>query len=125
MIHKITDMIDLQDSASSGAGFAALSRAAAAYNGAGVDLTKYEGGCAFDISAGAVTGSLDAKVQDSADNSTFADVSGLSITQLVAAGHASLNFRTRQCRQYVRVVLTVTGGPVVCAATFVGQKRSA
>jgi hypothetical protein len=126
MIHKVTDAIDLQDSAASGAGLAALSRAAGTYNTTGVDLTKYEGGCAYDISAGAVTGTLDVKLQDSADNSTFADVApAVAITQLAAAGHATLNFRTRQCRQYVRISAVSVTGPAVFSATFVGQKRSA
>lgn len=126
MIHKITDVLDIQDDSGSGPGLGAQSKAAAAYNLTSIDLTKYKGGFAYVVSAGAISGgaTVDAKIQDSADNASFADVSGLAITQITASGKAALNARIRQCRQYVRLVLTVGTASTAVGVTFVGQKRN-
>lgn len=128
MIHKITDVLDIQDDNSSGVGLGAKSYTAAAYNGTGVDLTKYEGGMAFVLSCDTVGGSgtIDLKVQDSADNSSFADIaSGPSITQLTAAGLSVLAFRVRQIpRRYCRCVLTIGVATSVVSVVFIGQKRA-
>lgn len=60
---------------------------AAAYNGAGVDCRGYQY-ATFIVTVGtmASTSTLNFKVQDSADNSTFADISGAAITALTEAG---------------------------------------
>src|SRR5579872_3367176 len=126
MIHKITDVLDLEDDNSSGVGLGAKSYTAAAYNGAGVDLTKYEGGFGWFITCDTVGGSgtIDAKIQDSADNVTFADISTpIAITQITAAGNAFLGARVRQLRRYARIVMTIGVATSVVAAVFIGQKR--
>jgi hypothetical protein len=126
MIHKLSDAFDIVDDASSGQGLGAQSKAAAAYNLASFDATKYEGGFQYIVSAGAISGgaTVDFKLQDSADNSTFADVASQSIAQITASGRKTLDVRTRQTRQYVRGVLTVGTAATAVAVIFVGQKRT-
>ncbi len=130
MLHKISEVLDLLDDASSGPGLAAQSKTAAAYNLGSIDLTKYYGGFAYLISAGAISGgaTVDFKLQDSDDNSSFADVSGsaFAITQMTASGKTILDCRARQkFRRYVRGVLTVGTATTVVGVFFIGQKRAA
>lgn len=126
MIHKISDVLNVNAGASSGPGLAAVSKTAAAYNLPSIDVSLYEGGFAYNISAGGISGgaTVDAKIQDSADNSTFADVSGLAITQITASGEATLDVRTRQLRRYARLVVTVGTATTVVGVVFVGQKKT-
>lgn len=127
MIHKISEVLSVQNDLSSGAGLTAISKAAAAYNLASVDLTKYEGGFSYEVEAGSISGgaTVDFKLQDSADNATFADMSpAQAIVQLTATGSARLEGRVRGYRQYVRGVLTVGTAATVVAVKFIGQKRS-
>ena len=62
--------------------------------------------------AGTVSGTsptLDAKLQDSADGSTWADT-GVSFTQVTASGsRQQRELKTKQGRPYVRVAATVGG----------------
>jgi hypothetical protein len=52
---------------------------------------------------------LDAKLQDSADGSTYADT-GVAFTQVTATGsRQQREFKTKQGRPYVRVATTVGG----------------
>lgn len=127
MIHKISDILDQNDDASSGFGLGAQSKAAATYNLASFDTTKYEGGFGFIVSCGSISGgaTVDFKLQDSADNSSFADVSpSIAITQITASGIRKLDARTRQVRQYVRGVVTVAVATTVVGVIFTGQKRA-
>ncbi len=83
-------------------------------NGTGVDLMQYDGQVAvlLDCAAGAGTSPTNnVKVQDSADNSTFADVAGLAFTQVTnaAASRQKLVFDTKDVRRYVRLVATIGG----------------
>lgn len=82
-------------------------------NGTGVDLLDYDGEMCAAINSGAGTGTsptLDIKLQDSADNSSFADVAGLSITQITtAASLQKISFSKDEVRRYVRAVRTVGG----------------
>lgn len=84
-------------------------------NGSGVDTLGFNDAMvqiiagAIDTTTGDETYSF--KVQDSADNSTFADVTGLTNTvtatgQLKEIRLAELNLVTKR---YIRVVLTVAG----------------
>lgn len=59
------------------------------------------------------------KVQDSADNTTFADVTGLTFTAVTATGAVQRlqTGRTATVRRYVRAVTTTSGG--FTSATFV------
>lgn len=82
-------------------------------NGTGVDLSQYDGQVAVLLDSAAGTGTSptsNVKIQDSADNSSFADVTGLAFTQVTTtASRQKLVFDTRDVRRYVRVVNTVGG----------------
>lgn len=127
MIHKLTDVLALSDDASSGFGLPAKSQTVVQH-GAGVDLTKYEGAFGWAISAGTFGGSatLDAVIEDSADNSSFATLATpIAITQMTAAGFTVLQSRVRAIpRRYVRITVTPATAAVVFSAVFIGQPRS-
>lgn len=83
-------------------------------NGTGVDLTGYinSGGRALKAildngTTSGTTPTLDVKIQDSDDNSVFADITGATFTQLTAAGNQEIHFRTN--KRYVRAVATIAG----------------
>lgn len=59
------------------------------------------------VSATSGTPTLNASLEESADNSTWTAVTGSSITQLSAAGNAVSNARVT--KNYVRVTATVAG----------------
>jgi len=98
-------------------------------DGVGVDLQGYQGALKVILNSGAGGGTsptLDIKIQDSADNSVFADVSGKVFVQVGAsASIQSLAIDTRDVRRYIRTVLTITGtSPTFgLAVTAVGQKQ--
>ena len=98
-------------------------------DGAGVDLQGYQGVLKVILNSdagGGTTPTLDAKIQDSADNSVFADVSGKVFVQVGAsASIQSLAIDTRAVRRYIRAALTITGtSPTFgLAVTAVGQKQ--
>lgn len=93
----------------------------AATNGTGVDLTTVStafGGQAY-LQVFAFTGTdVSIKVQDSADNSTFADVAGLAFTSVTTAPQTQrvATAAGATIRRYVRAVTTTTGG--VTSVTF-------
>jgi len=99
-------------------------------NGAGADLQGYQGVLKIVLDSGAgggTTPTLDVKIQDSADNSTFADVLGKVFTQVTGASASiqSLAIDTRAVRRYIRAVLAITGtSPTFgLAVAVVGQKQ--
>ena len=97
----------------------------AAATGTGVDLKDYEGPMLVVQSHGTSTGTLDGKIQDSADNSSFADVAGLTFAQVTtAAGVKSLVLQSKQVRRYVKYVGTVGTGPQVVSVTISGVKKN-
>ena len=92
-IHTLVPNISLIEA------FASASRNAGTADQTGIDLTLYEGELDALISCGSVgaSGTLDAKWQESDDNSTFTDCTGadtngnaVSITQITAAGTARI-----------------------------------
>lgn len=86
----------------------------AATNGASIDqgaATAF--GAQAYLQVTALTGTdVTVKIQDSADNSTFADVTGLAFTQTTTARTTQRiqTGRTATIRRYVRAVTTTTGG---------------
>lgn len=83
-------------------------------NGTGFDTQPYAANMVVDLSVSAGTGTtptLDVKIQDSADNSTFADVSpAIAFTQsTTTANIQSISVDKRLVRRYVRAVSTVSG----------------
>lgn len=100
-------------------------------NGTGVDIRDHEDSVCIILASAAGTGTsptLDVKVQDSADNSTFADVSGLTFTQITsaAASYQKLTVKTRAVRRYIRLVYTVggTSPSFILASSLVGVKQA-
>lgn len=97
----------------------------AAATGTGVDLLDYEGPMLVIQNHGVSTGTLDGKIQDSADNDTFADVSGLTFTQsTTTVDTKTLVIQSKQVRRYVRYLGTVGTGPQVVGVTMSGVKKS-
>lgn len=85
-----------------------------AVNGTGVDRIGFESGILV-FNQGAASGTptsytVAIKLQDSADNSIFADVSGaaLALTQANASTVSLLSFNARGLDRYVRATITVT-----------------
>ena len=80
----------------------------------GVDLQPYEGSmiCVLDAEAGGASITYSVKLQDSADNSTFGDLSGAAFTTTTAntALVEKLVVDIDNCKRYVRAVITVAGG---------------
>lgn len=97
----------------------------AAATGTGVDLKDYEGPVVIVQNHGTSTGTLDGKIQDSANNSSFADVTGATFTQeTTAAGVQSLVLQSKQVRRYIKYIGTVGTGPQVVGVTMTGVKKS-
>lgn len=99
-------------------------------NGTGVDLQNYVGDVMALVHSGAGTGTtptLDAKIQDSADDSSYADVTGLTFTQITTtASLQTLKIDSRAVRRYVRVVFTIGGTTpsFPCMADIIGMKQA-
>ena len=97
----------------------------AAATGSGVDLRDYEGPVLIVQNHGTSTGTLDGKIQDSANNSSFAEVSGLTFTQsTTTADIQSLVVQSKQVRRYIKYVGTVGTGPQVVGVSMSGVKKS-
>lgn len=86
----------------------------AATDGTGIDTTaSADFGAQAYLQAFAMTGTdVTVKIQDSADNVTFADVAGLSFTQLTAGRTAEriATANNATIRRYLRAVTVTTGG---------------
>ena len=99
---------------------------AASFNGTGVDLQDYNSPVLIVQNHGVSTGTLDGKIQDSADNSSFADVSGAVFTQSTTTADVKmLTITPGQVRRYVRYVGTIVTGPQVVSVTLSGVKKTA
>jgi len=98
-------------------------------NRTGVDLVDYEGDimAILDAEAGGASVTYAVKIQDSADNSSFADVSGLAFTTTDAntALRETLRINSDEIRRYIRAVITVAGGTGTGAVSVValGSKK--
>jgi hypothetical protein len=86
-------------------------------SGTGIDVTDYVGTIAVALSAKNVAGTsptLIVKLQDSADNSTFADITGAVFTTVTAAGTKASTLQTisvsiDSAAKYIRAVQTIGG----------------
>jgi len=102
---------------------------AASANRTGVDLVDYEGDimAILDAEAGGASITYAVKIQDSADNSSFADVTGLAFTTTDAntALRETLRINSDEVRRYIRAVITVAGGSGAGAVSVValGSKK--
>lgn len=84
--------------------------------GSGIDIAAYEGKISVFVTSDVTNaGTLSIKIQDSADNESFADVAAIEaaaftvITDAVSGVYA-LNYDTQKCRKYIRAVCTMAGG---------------
>lgn len=97
----------------------------AAATSSGVDLIGYDSPVIITQHKGAGTGTLDGKIQDSADNSSFADVSGLTFTQeTTGAGIQKLVFNPKSVRRYIKYVGTIGTGPQIVGVSLQGVKKT-
>lgn len=97
----------------------------AAATGTGVDLVDYEGPVVIVQNHGVSTGTLDGKIQDSADNTNFNDVTGAVFTQsTTTADIKSIALQSKQVRRYIRYLGTVVTGPQVVGVSMTGVKKS-
>lgn len=95
------------------------SLSAGANNGGYVDISAAEGEVLICIPVGAVTGSVVVKVQDADDTggTNVADLAGVTTASYNTANSVTkLSFPARSARKAVRVVATVTTGPIVMGA---------
>ena len=83
-------------------------------NGSGVDLQGYEGEAAFILSveAGGSGITYAVHLEESADNSTFTDITNGSFTTTSAntAAFEQIALNVSDLKRYVRAVTTVAGG---------------
>lgn len=104
-------------------GVAPIASTGATHTGTGIDRAGTSGDQEYlsgtlAVSVGAATGApssftVDAHLEDSADNSSFAAISpAVAITQMTASGMGTVGFNLKGLRRYVRavVVTTITGG---------------
>lgn len=100
------------------------SLSAGANNGAWIDTRNMQGDLLFIIALGAVTGSCIVKVQDAtaSDGTGSADVTGYTTAALSAANTATkLVMPSTKSRGWVRLVSTVTTGPILTGAALVAR----
>lgn len=96
------------------------SLSAGANNGGYVDISSAEGEVVIMIPVGAVTGSVVVKVQDADDTggTGVADLAGVTTAAYnTANSFTKLVFPASSARKAVRVVATVTTGPIVMGAS--------
>ena len=81
--------------------------------GTGVNIKDYEGAVGFTLMSAATTAgdTLDVKLQDAPDNSTWTDIAGATFTQVVAGAdaHETIFIQANAQDAYVRAVGTIAG----------------
>jgi hypothetical protein len=95
-------------------------------NGSSGDMLAGDGPCFAIQQVGAVSGTsptLAGKIQESADASTWSDVSGATFTAVTAAGnYQCINFE--RTKRYLRYVGTVGGtSPSFAVAVVISQQK--
>lgn len=92
--------------------------------GSAVDLAQGDGACFAVQLVGAVSSgdSVTGAIEESADNDTWAAVSGGTFTTATATGVQTIRFE--RTRRYVRWVGTVAGtDPSIAVAVVIGQEK--
>lgn len=96
----------------------------ATINGAGIDRIGFYS-CVLQAASGVAAGgtltTFDVKLQDSADNSAFADVDGAAITQITADSTSEeVDVNLQGLRQFIRAVavVDVSAGTIPVAVTI-------
>ena len=112
---------------------AAAARRTSTLTGTGIDVLHYEGVALIVLNASAGTGTtptLDVKLQHSDDNSTYADVTSGTFTQVTdVAGTAGIQVKqvnVSDLKRYLRVIGTIAGTTPSFdfGAEFVGIKKA-
>ena len=103
----------------------------ASTNGTGVDILDYTGNMMVILDATKISGTdptLDVKIQESADNSTWSDISGAEFTQVTTASLEKITLNADGLKRYIRAVATLGGtSPVFaisCNAVGIKQRMS-
>lgn len=106
----------------------ATSFGAGANNGPWLPVKDIEGVIDFIFNIGAVTGSVVLKLQDATDGTGTgaADLSPAVTTASLSTpgGTARLAVDKRKIRSHVRIVATVTTGPILIAAIAIGRAKA-
>ena len=99
---------------------------ASTVTGAAVDLSGYDAPLAIIQSHGTGTGTLDGKLQHSADGSTgWADISGAAFTQSTTTADVKvLALNPTSVNRYIRYVGTIVTGPQNVGVVMIGMKKS-
>lgn len=104
------------------------SLSAGANNGNWIDTRNFQGDLVFVIALGAVAGSCIVKVQDATDTSGTGsgDVTGYTTAALNTANTATkLIMPSSKSRGAVRLVSTVTTGPILTSAVLLARPNLA
>lgn len=96
-------------------------------NGTGLDMIETDGLCTAIQWVSTVSGTsptLDGKIQESEDNSTFTDVSGATFTQVTASTNIQI-ISFQRTKKYVRWTGTIAGTSpsFIVGALIQGQKK--
>lgn len=107
---------------------AANTAAATTPSGSWADLSQYEGDVAVVINIGALTGSINVKVQVGDDNTganpvDAVDGRGIATGVKTGAGVFVLPIKKDQSKAFIGVVGTVVTGPVLVGVTLLGRKK--
>jgi hypothetical protein len=107
----------------------ATSWTAGANNGPWLPVANLEGMLVFNYNVGAVTGNVVFKLQDATDGSgtSAADLSPTVTTAALstAGTTGALRVEKKKIRSHVRLVATVTTGPVLASAILTARDKTA
>lgn len=98
----------------------------AAATGAWLDVRKYEGDLVITQQIGAVTGSIDGKIQDATDGSGTgsADVTGAVFAQVTSANNVQrITIPAGAVRGWIRYVGTIVTGPALTAVSLLSRPK--
>lgn len=114
-------MIHSQASAAASAlALAPASYAAGTNNGGWIDARAYQGGILVSVANGSVTGSVVFKVQHASDSggTGAADITGATTASISSFNQVNkIVLNANDLAGWIRVVATVTTGPVLAGAT--------
>ena len=120
-----TKLQDLANQAILGVGVAPQT-ATATVTGSGGDLLAGDGRCFAVQQVGTVSGTaptLDGKIQESSDNSTWTDISGATFTQVTASTNTQAITFDRT-KRYVRYLGTIAGTtPSFALAVVISEQK--
>jgi hypothetical protein len=98
----------------------------AAATSALIDCRPYKGTLVFIIQTGAITGTLDGKLQgaDDAGGTNLADITGATATQVTTANKIARISVPATARPFIKYVGTVGTGPVLIAVSLMAHPGS-